>query len=371
MRWNMRKNIALALVLIAAPCLVTGQTRDGGNTRVSDEVQELILIDQKWSQAEVQGNTEVLDLILAGNFIDSNAGRGRKKSQLIADIASGALKFESITPEGYNPKIHADTATVMYQATVRGQNEGLDISGRYAITHVYQRVHGRWQAVASYRRLISRPPAGPPSDRQPVRPAWPAAGSVRPPLNVNPYILLAREAKARRSFLLRFRPTQLDPKAAARAEVAVRDQSLLVRVRANNLPLPSSFGERRYTLWAYLPEERQRVYLGDVPVMQKSRRERRAGRGRVDSAFHYSRLRQGAAFGGLLLSAEPPQYVPLAPAPRKLLLAALTPEGDRAWHGVGAELGPSPQNQRVQRPAPAPKRGKRRGPPRRSPSRRP
>ncbi len=246
----MRKNIALAILLIAASCPAAGQAPDGSHAQAGGDEQELMRIEQEWAQAEVQSKIGVLDRILADNFIDSSPTEGRKKAQLMAEIASGTLKFESNVREGqYKLDVYGNTATITYQAAVKGQDKGLDISGRYAITHVYLETQGRWRAVASYRRLISRPPTSPPPDGRPARPMSPAVSPARLPQNINPYILLGREVKARRTFSLRFRPVQLETKVSARAEVAVRERSLLVRVRAKNLPPPSRFGEKRYTLF--------------------------------------------------------------------------------------------------------------------------
>lgn len=157
----------------------------------------------------------------------------------------------------------------------------------------------------------------------------------RPSPSINPFTAIEREMARGNSSTINFRRTNLDQKAEGTAQVSVRDQTLLVRMHARNMPLPTRFNQRRYTLWAYLPNYNQRVYLGDLPILTKRGRRTRARRvnvpderGESESAFRFTALPHGAVFGGLVLSAEPPRYVPMPINTAQPLLVALTPEGE-------------------------------------------
>jgi hypothetical protein len=148
-------------------------------------------------------------------------------------------------------------------------------------------------------------------------------------MSVEPFAALAREVAAGNSSNINFRPTNLDPKAEAVGQVALRDQTILVRMRAKNMLPPNHFGVGRYSLWAYLPNYKQRVYIGDLPIKLTPN-----GRGVSDSAFRYTALPRGATFGGLILTAEPSRFTPVVNEPLRPVLVALN-QGE-AMEGAAA-----------------------------------
>lgn len=292
--------------------------------QMSSDEAELNRLDKEWAEAEVRGNTLVLNRIWADNFLDSSsAGERKQKRQMIADHTTGRLTYKSITPEtGYQTVVSGNTATISYRAAMKGQYNGHDISGQYRIIHAYVKRHGSWQALASYKTLLTEPHAAKlgVGKRRSTKP-------VPLPTTIEPYAALKNAVAKGSGMTLRFRHTDVDSKASARAQVFVRGQTLLVRLRAKNLPPLSRFKAGRYTLWAYLPNYKQRIYLGDLPVTPMTKWLRRTQRTSGDSAFRFTALPRGAVFGGLMLTAERAQYVPLSGKPSQLLLVALTKEG--------------------------------------------
>ncbi len=142
--------------------------------------------------------------------------------------------------------------------------------------------------------------------------------------SVNPFDELESEVPSDRDFNLTFRPTNLDARAVATAQVIVRGQTLLVRVRARSVPLPSRFGVPRYALWVYMPNYDARVCIGDLPITPTSR-----NRGRSDSAYRFPLLPRNAVFGGLMLTVEPVIYNrSVVNEPLRPLLVAFTPEAN-------------------------------------------
>lgn len=145
---------------------------------------------------------------------------------------------------------------------------------------------------------------------------------------------LYREVADGTGFLMRFRPTALDDQAQAYAQVAIKGQALLVRVCASSLPPPSKWGERRYSLWVFLPSPlRQYLYIGDLPVrpggkLTGSGWKEAAPRGDSDTAFRFPAMPRGAVFGGLVVTAEQPRYDPIINEPLRPLLTAMVASGD-------------------------------------------
>ena len=126
------------------------------------------------------------------------------------------------------------------------------------------------------------------------------------PPAVNPFAAVEAASEAGLITDLDFKPTALEPKANADADVSLRDGVLLVRMRAKNVPLPSRFDVPRYALWVYVPNYDYKLYIGDLPITRTS-----GDRGRSDSAYRFTRLPRDAQFGGLMLTAEPVRFTPI------------------------------------------------------------
>ena len=206
-----------------------------------------------------------------------------------------------------------------------------------------RRTPTRPRATPRVSRGVKVPPSAPASS---LRPGPPAARGAVPipapaplPVNINPFASLESTTAADKRYILDFSRTQFDNKAEASAEVVMHGQTLLVRMRAENLPVPSHFGVPRYSLWAYLPSHHVKFCLGDLPITPRSRsvetfifprkfnRTQQSGvvvRGESESAYRYTVLPPGAVFGGLILTAEPLRYTPIINEPLQPVLVAMT-----------------------------------------------
>lgn len=141
--------------------------------------------------------------------------------------------------------------------------------------------------------------------------------------NVDPFTAIESEIDAGTTLDLKFAATELAPKAAAKAEVSLQGQTLLVRMRAKNIPQPSSFNVPRYALWVYVPNHNVKLYIGDLPVSADSK-----GRGSSESAYRYTALPPGSIFGGLMLTAEPIRYERIVTEALRPVLVGLLPSVD-------------------------------------------
>ncbi|MDQ3653039.1 MAG: hypothetical protein M3458_22730 [Acidobacteriota bacterium] len=140
---------------------------------------------------------------------------------------------------------------------------------------------------------------------------------------VDPFTAIESEIEAGTTLDLKFAPTGLAPKASAKAEVSLQGQTLLVRMRAKNIPQPSSFDVPRYALWVYVPNHNVKLYIGDLPISSDSN-----GRGSSESAYRYTALPPGSIFGGLMLTAEPVRYERIVTEALRPVLVGLLPNVD-------------------------------------------
>lgn len=145
------------------------------------------------------------------------------------------------------------------------------------------------------------------------------------PVNVEPFAALEQERAMGKVIKLNFKRTKLDQKAQASARVAVRGETLFVRIQAQNMPLPSAFGVPRYALWVYVSNYQVKLYIGDLPIQLTSK-----SRGTSNSAYRFVGLPRDAVFGGLMVTAEPIRYTPIVNEALRPLLVALIPQEDLA-----------------------------------------
>lgn len=85
-------------------------------------------------------------------------GTTQTKSQLVADVKSGDLVFESSEMSDMKVRAYGDAAVVTYVTNDKGKYKGQDISGHYRWTDVFVRSGGTWQIVAGQGTPIQPPP---------------------------------------------------------------------------------------------------------------------------------------------------------------------------------------------------------------------
>ena len=94
----MKKIFAIALMALLAVAIASGQKQD--TTRDSKGMVEQVIrkLDNERIQAQIHADEVALERIYADDFIGVGpSGAVRTKPQVIADFASGDLKFQSIT----------------------------------------------------------------------------------------------------------------------------------------------------------------------------------------------------------------------------------------------------------------------------------
>lgn len=114
--------------------------------------QELIALENDWSQAAVKRDGAALQRFYADDYIftDQN-GVVSNKTREILNITTGIFQLTSYKFEDVKVRVYGDVAVVTGRNTIRGTWEDVkrDISGPYRFTDVFVRRNGRWQCVAS------------------------------------------------------------------------------------------------------------------------------------------------------------------------------------------------------------------------------
>ena len=141
----------LAVALLASLAFAQAKGQKPKPTAPSQRAeQELINLEQEWTNAYVHGDGAALERIEAADYVYTDPkGQVSGKAQDIADVKSGAYKLQSFTPENMKVHLFGDTAVVTGHGLQKGTYKGKDTSGTYAYTDTFIKRGGRWQAVAS------------------------------------------------------------------------------------------------------------------------------------------------------------------------------------------------------------------------------
>ena len=121
------------------------QTASGGTT----SKEEVLDLQRQRMEAMVKRDIAQLNRLMADELTYTHTtGRVDTKSQLIASIESGRLKYESMEPEEVDVRLYGSTALVTGTARVRVVTQQGPTSFAIRFLDVYASRNGQWQAVA-------------------------------------------------------------------------------------------------------------------------------------------------------------------------------------------------------------------------------
>jgi ketosteroid isomerase-like protein len=113
--------------------------------------------DREFFAALIGGKLEVLDQLLVDDFILVDVMRGDEisKPALLAAVASGQVKFESIEPADAKVRNFGSTAIVNGRTEMRGRAGDTAFAARSRYTHVYVEQRGRLRLASAQGTQIA------------------------------------------------------------------------------------------------------------------------------------------------------------------------------------------------------------------------
>lgn len=175
-----RRPAALSLVFLVV-ALFTLDGSAAAQTGASDTEAEVRAAESRRFAAMVRSDVGELERLLAEDvtYVHSS-GQAQSREELLADLASGALRYRSIEPTISRVRVYGDVSVVNGRASVRVETDGRPMEAMLVYTDVYVRRDGRW-LLAAWQSTRVPPPAPPAPPDPPVPPAPPA-----PPLGEAP-----------------------------------------------------------------------------------------------------------------------------------------------------------------------------------------
>lgn len=140
------KIIACSIVSLLVMCAVTvaAEKSAGG-----DEAA-LRAIEAKWDAASLKGDTAAFGTIYADTFISTDTdGKVRTKTELLARMKAGEIKYLSAKAEDIKVGLYGDAAVVNGRWAGKWVEKGKNIDSTERFTDFFVRQNGQWRCVAS------------------------------------------------------------------------------------------------------------------------------------------------------------------------------------------------------------------------------
>jgi len=150
----MKPTLMMASLLLLAAVSANAQP-PSQQKEVAEEIQR---VDRERIQAQVNADSATLDRIYADDFIGIGpSGTLRTKKDVLADFASGSLKFQSITTDDVRIRVYGNAAVETGLSTMKGQDAEIVVPEENRFTRVWIKQGGRWRLVANhYSNLVKR-----------------------------------------------------------------------------------------------------------------------------------------------------------------------------------------------------------------------
>ncbi len=125
-----------------------------GSTPDGSEEKALLQIEQDWMNALVKSDLATFERFLAKEWTYNSEGQVMNRAQALADIKSGAYKFESAKMSDFSALIFGDAAMVTTTATMKGKYKGIDFPSPQRSIDFFVKRDGRWQAISTQNFTI-------------------------------------------------------------------------------------------------------------------------------------------------------------------------------------------------------------------------
>lgn len=134
-------------LLLLSVVIGFAQYKSDTNVYARDE-QELRKVEKQWAQAMEKGDAAAVDKILGTDYtmIDS-VGVTATRAEVIEQLRSGTLKFDSFTTSEIKPRVFQGGAVLTGRLATKGKYKDRNISGDYRFIDVFEFKNGAWKAV--------------------------------------------------------------------------------------------------------------------------------------------------------------------------------------------------------------------------------
>src|SRR5262245_28918802 len=122
---------------------------------------EILRLEEELRQAEMRVEADALERFYSDDImVTAPVGVVVDKPLVQEEVRrAAAARIEVFDKDDVKVRAFGETAVASYRLTVKGQNEGIEISQQFRVTDVWLRREGRWQVVSRHTAVIALPQA--------------------------------------------------------------------------------------------------------------------------------------------------------------------------------------------------------------------
>jgi ketosteroid isomerase-like protein len=140
----------LGLLMVWGGAIAQQKSAAGGGDEAA-----LKAIEEKWDAANMKGDTATLAAIFVDSFISTNSeGKTRTKAEVLAQVKSGEIKYDTSKVEDMKVYVYGDAAVVNGRWKAKFVEKGKPVDTTERFTDTYIRQNGQWRCVASQGSTI-------------------------------------------------------------------------------------------------------------------------------------------------------------------------------------------------------------------------
>ena len=154
----MKRLFAVALLMLALPCLAFGQTaaQKAAPAQGQTPEQEVSALESAWIDATLTYDAAWLERHLADTFVNTDQeGVVTDKAAMVAEVKSRANAYETITYDDMRVHAYGDTVIATGIAVLKGTTKGKPVDSSARWTSTWIKRAGQWQCVASQATRIA------------------------------------------------------------------------------------------------------------------------------------------------------------------------------------------------------------------------
>src|SRR5262245_42703515 len=123
----------------------------------TNAVQELIRLEEEWSQAMVQNDAEAIGRYMADDWtIIGPDGSVSDKPSFLGLVKSGALTHDVMETDDIRVRVYGDTAVLTARGVSGGQWHGRAFREVERVSDVWVRQDGQWRCVLTHLSRIAQ-----------------------------------------------------------------------------------------------------------------------------------------------------------------------------------------------------------------------
>ena len=154
----MKRTLIIAALVLSTVSSASAQHQTAQPRAATRTEQAVKQRDQERIRAQITADTLALRRIYADDFLGIGpTGVVRNKAEVIADFASHALTYRSITTAEVRVRVYGNTAVETGRSTMVGEDRGKAVPRENRFTRVWVMTAGRWQLVANHYSLMTSP----------------------------------------------------------------------------------------------------------------------------------------------------------------------------------------------------------------------